>query len=533
MRPVLTASEMRAADRRTIEDVGLPGVILMENAGAVVAREIRSRFPHARRIAILCGKGNNGGDGLVVARLLSDLEPHVFLLGSRDEVKGDAAVHLAALEGAGVEAVLVRGQEDWVSVRPQVLAADLVVDALLGTGLRHAPHGLLGAAIADLAGSCPARRVVAVDLPSGLSSDSARTEWPSVVAGLTVTFGAAKHGHVLSPSCERVGVLVVADIGIPHALLQPEGPGLWLLEAADAGIAFPARALGAHKGTYGHVLILAGSVGKTGAAILAATAALRTGAGLVTVATAEPAAAQVAAGRPEVMTERLRVTVDGGLAPEAIEQALALAATRDAVVLGPGLGTEEGTREFVRQVVARCPLPLVVDAEGLNALANTSSAAGLLRRSAHTLITPHPGEMARLAGSSTPLVQAERLLTARAFSAASGAVVVLKGSRTVVAEPGGRAAVNSTGNPGMATAGTGDVLAGILGALLARGLGPWGAATAGVFVHGLAGDRAAGRLGEESLLAGDVIDSLPEAIREVRAESEEDRDEGGFPSSRE
>lgn len=537
MRPVLTAAEMRSADRRTIEDIGIPGVILMENAGAAVAREIRDRFPGARRIVVLCGKGNNGGDGFVIARRLTDLDPRVFLLGARDEVKGDAAVHLAALERTGVRAALVRDADEWAQVRPEVLAADLVVDALLGTGLRDAPHGLLGVAIADLGGSCDPRRVVSVDLPSGLRSDSGRTEWASVIAGLTVTFGAPKHGHVLSPSCERVGALSVADIGIPEALLQPNDPGLWLLEAEDAGLAFPRRPSGTHKGTYGHVLILAGSVGKTGAATLAATAALRTGAGLVTVATAEPAAALVAAGgRPEVMTERLRAAADGGLAPEAVEQALALAATRDAVVLGPGLGTEEGSREFVRQVVARCSLPLVIDAEGLNALASVPDSAGRLRRTAPTVITPHPGEMARLIEAGTPQVQEERLATARAFSTASGAVVVLKGSRTVVADPSGRAAVNPTGNPGMATAGTGDVLAGILGALLARGLSPWVAATAGVFTHGLAGDCAARRLGEESLLAGDVIEALAEAIRGVRSalgdDPERDGDEGGGSSSR-
>jgi NAD(P)H-hydrate epimerase len=390
--------------------------------------------------------------------------------------------------------------------------------------------------IEDLARNSDPLRVIAVDLPSGLASDSGNPHWVSVIAGTTVTFAAPKHGHVLSPSCERVGVLTVADIGVPRALLQPAAPGLWLLEREDARAAFPRRTSGGHKGTYGHLLILAGSVGKTGAAILAATAALRTGAGLVTVATAEPAAPLVAGGRPEVMTESLPVGADGGLTPEAVARALFLAETRDAVVLGPGLGQEAGTREFVREIVARCPVPLVVDAEGLNALASQPDAASHLRRPAATLLTPHPGEMARLIGVTTRLVQEQRLETARAFSTSSGAVVVLKGFRTVVAEPSGRAAVNPTGNPGMATGGSGDVLAGMLGALLARGLDPWIAATAGVFMHGLAGDCAAKRLGEECLLAGDVIEALPEALRELRTPSESRRGrhlEGGAPSSTE
>jgi NAD(P)H-hydrate epimerase len=516
MRPVLTAAEMRDADRRTIEEVGLPGAVLMENAGAAVARAIRDRFPAARRVVVLCGKGNNGGDGFVVARELLARKPSVFLCGPRAEVRGDARAHLGVYERSGGVVREVLDDAGWAAVRPEVLGADLIVDALLGTGLSQAPSGLVGQAIRDVAERPQPERspLVAVDIPSGLSSDGGETPWPSLAAALTVTFAAPKYGLVLPPACERAGELVVADIGIPRSLL--EGAQLWVLEPSDAALVFRARDPGAHKGTFGHLLVVAGSVGKTGAAVLAATAALRTGVGLVTVATPAAALPAVAAGRAELMTEPLPTDSTGTLDAGAVSRALALAKERDAVVLGPGLGQESGTRAFVRDFVRRCPSPLLVDADGLNALAPSAKEKGAtdaLRRSSPTLVTPHPGEMARLAGSSAAEVQRRRLETARAFAMETGAVVALKGQRTLVARPDGRAAVNPTGNPGMATGGTGDVLSGIAGALLARGCDAWTAATAGVYLHGLAGDEAAARMGQESLVAGDLIDHLPHAFR--------------------
>jgi len=516
MIPVLTAAEMRDADRRTIEEVGLPGSVLMENAGAAVAREIRTRFPGARRPVVLCGKGNNGGDGFVVARHLADLEPAVFLLGARADVHGDARIHLGAYERSGGTVREVGNEAAWAAARPVALGADLLVDALLGTGLNQEPSGLVGQAIRDLAERPDPMQspLVAVDIPSGLSSDNGETPWTALAAALTVTFAAPKYGHVLPPACDRVGELVVADIGIPRSLV--EGARLWLLEAADAARAFPPRARGAHKGTFGHVLVVAGSVGKTGAAVLAATAALRTGAGLVTVATPAPALPMVAGARAEAMTEPLSVDGGGVLDAAAATRALALAKERDAVVLGPGLGQEAGTRAFVRELVRRCAAPLLVDADGLNALAPSAKDKGAtdaLRRSSPIVVTPHPGEMARLVSSSVAEVQRRRLETARAFAMETGAVVLLKGHRTIVAHADGRAAVNPTGNPGMATGGTGDALSGIIGALLARGCDAWTAATAGAYLHGLAGDQAAARLGQESLMAGDVVSHLPRAFR--------------------
>jgi len=517
MIPVLTAEQMRAADRRTIEEIGVAGAVLMENAGAAVAMASQARFPAARRLLILCGKGNNGGDGYVVARRFLEQQPTVLLFGSKRDVKGDAAVHLGILERTGGRVVEVRDAKAWAAHRHRLLEVDLVVDALLGTGLRKAPEGLLADVIGELAVAHAERGVpiVAVDIPSGLPSDGGDVPWNTASATLTVTFAAPKWGHAVAPACNLVGELRIADIGIPRRVLEEAGNDLWLAEETDAARAFPPRQPASHKGSYGHLLVVAGGPGKTGAAVLAGMAALRSGAGLVTVAIAEPALPIVAASRPELMTEPLPCGADATLGEAAVARVLELAEARDAVALGPGLGTASGTRRFVEQLVAGCRRPLVVDADGLNCLAQGRSKDGRLPglpRGSATVLTPHPGEMARLSGIETGEVQRRRVDVARRLAQASGACVALKGQRTVVASPEGRAAINPTGNPGMATGGSGDVLTGMIGALLARGLDPWLAAVAAVYVHGRAGDRAAARLGMTSLVAGDLVDALPEAL---------------------
>ena len=523
MIPVLTADEMRRADRHAISEAGIPGTVLMENAGAAVARFLAERHPHASRIAVLCGRGMNGGDGFVITRQLKE-RSEAFLLGRRDDVTGDARHHLLECEKGGGRVSEVGTPEAWPAALARISGADLIVDAILGTGLRSAPHGLAASAIAAmrarLAAGVP---VVAVDLPSGIPSDSGELDWPVAGATATVTFAAPKRGHLLPPACETIGELVVADIGIPAASLASVEPTLFLIEDGDAALAFPRRARSAHKGDFGHVLVIAGSIGKTGAAVLAAGAALRSGCGLVTVATPEPCLAVVAAARAEIMTEPLPVSRGGGLDPAGLTNLIALARERDAVVLGPGLGQEEGTRELVRRFARDCPVPLVVDADGLNALAALGAEGReLLRgRGAATILTPHPGEMARLVERPTAELQRDRVGAALALARETGAVVVLKGERTVVAEPEGRAAICPTGNPGMATGGTGDVLAGVAGSLLARH-GPLLAATAAPYVHGRAGDLVARRIGEEGLVAGDLVEALPAAIESVR---------GGAPSA--
>jgi NAD(P)H-hydrate epimerase len=528
MIPVLTADEMRRADRHAISEVGLPGPVLMENAGAAVARVVDERFPQARRVVVLCGRGNNGGDGFVVARRLG-ARAEALVLGPRDGEEGDARTHLVACERSGGRLTAVADAAAWPEALGRIGEADLVVDAVLGTGLRSAPAGLAAEAVAAIVRRFEAGvPVLAVDLPSGLPSDGGEVDWPAARATVTVTFGAPKRGHVLPPACDHVGELVVADIGIGPASLAAAGPTLFLLEDADAAGAFPLRRRGAHKGDFGHLLVVAGSVGKTGAAVLAAGGALRAGAGLVTVATPEPCLAVVAAARAEVMSEQLPATAGGGLDEAGLARLLRLAAERDAVVLGPGLGQDPRTRALVRAFVPACPVPLVIDADGLNALAAAGGepgALGVLRREAPTVLTPHPGEMGRLVGASSSEVQRERPERAIALARETGAVVVLKGERTLVAEPAGRAAVAATGNPGMATGGTGDVLAGVLGSLLARH-GALLSATAGVVVHGRAGDLAAAERGEEGMTAGDVVEALPRAIESVR------RAAGGGASAR-
>jgi hydroxyethylthiazole kinase-like uncharacterized protein yjeF len=518
--PVLTAEEMRRADRRTIDEIGLPGPVLMENAGASVARSIDERYAAARRVVVLCGRGNNGGDGFVVARRLGR-RASALLLGSREGVSGEARVHLGACERSGVAVTEVRDAAAWGAAAASAAEADLIVDAVLGAGLREAPTGLAAAAIAWMRGRHDAGvPVVAVDLPSGVPSDGGAFDWPAAVATLTVTFAALKRGHVLPPAADHCGEVIVADIGISKESVEASSPSLFLLEDEDAAAAFPRRRRDAHKGDFGHVLVVAGSVGKAGAAVLAAGGALRGGAGLVTVATPAPCLSAVASAHAEAMTAPLPSTAGGAIAAEALDRLVALARECDAVVLGPGLGREEETRALVRAFVCACPVPLVVDADGLNALAPSAAdpagAVATLRRTAPTVVTPHPGEMARLSSRSTREVQAARPETALALARETGAVVVLKGERTIVAAPVGHAAVCAAGNPGMATGGSGDVLAGLVGALLARH-GALLAATAGVFVHGRAGDIAARERGEDGMIAGDVIEALPAAIEAVRA----------------
>jgi ADP-dependent NAD(P)H-hydrate dehydratase / NAD(P)H-hydrate epimerase len=514
MRPVLTAKQMREADRYTVDEVGLPGVVLMENAGAAVAEVIRDRYPGAKSLVIFCGKGNNGGDGLVVARRLLARNPLVVLACARADVTDDSRVHLEAFERGNGAVVEAAGVGDWRSLVPGLTRADLIVDALLGTGLRRPPEGVMADAISAIRTLAKdGVPVVAVDLPSGVPSDGGEISWPAVEATVTVTLVAPKHGLVLPPACDHVGELVVADIGVSASTVARATPTLFLLEAADAALAFPRRARAAHKGDFGHVLVIGGSPGKTGAAVLAASGAFAAGAGLVTIATTTASLPLVvAAARPEVMTEGLTAASVGPLDRSAAARALALAEARDAVVLGPGLGADPATQAFVREMIRECPVPIVIDADALNAISGDFG-ADFVRRDRPAVLTPHPGEMARLLGSTAAEVQQSRLETVRSAAAATGAVVVLKGQRTLIAHADGRVAVNPTGNPGMATAGTGDVLAGIVGALLARGTNAWTAATSAAYVHGAAGDEAARRLGEESLTASDVVAALPAALR--------------------
>jgi NAD(P)H-hydrate epimerase len=515
MRPVFSAEEMRRLDRRAVDELGIPGAVLMERAGRGAAEAIRAWLAargrrRGARVALLCGKGGNGGDGFVAARWLAryGMRPSVWLAAPPEEVGGDAGQKLAALRRAGIRP---RRVEDESAVAADLARAEVVVDALLGTGARGAPEGLVARLVELINAS--GRPVVALDIPSGLPADGGAPTGPVVRAALTLTFAGLKRGLVMEPGRSWAGQVQVVDLGIPAAEVT-RGVKTFLLEAADVAGHFPPRAADTHKGHYGHLLIVAGSRGKTGAAALAARAAMRSGAGLVTVATAASQQPVVAGLVLEAMTEALPETPAHSVGAKALDAIAELAARRDAVALGPGLGLDPETQAVAREAARSVRRPMVVDADALTALAGHLET--LATAPAPRCLTPHPGEMARLLEVSTAEVQRDRLAAARAAAARAAAWVVLKGAVSVIAGPGGEAFLNPTGNPGMASGGTGDVLTGMVGAFLARGLEPAAALQAAVYLHGRAGDLAAVRLGQEALIASDLIEALPAAFAEVQ-----------------
>jgi hydroxyethylthiazole kinase-like uncharacterized protein yjeF len=515
--PLATAAEMRRADRRAIEDLGVPGVVLMENAGRGAADLIERVLGPARgrRVAVVAGKGNNGGDGFVVARHLAGrgATVEVWLVAAVADVGGDARVNLAILGPAGIALTEVRGGDGLEALGRALSGADVIVDALLGTGASGAASGPLAGAIEAI--NRAGRPVVALDLPSGLATDDGTEPGPVVRADLTVAFGLAKPALYLLPGALRAGRVEVADLGVPREWLA-RGVRLGLLEAADVAGMLPPRALDAHKGRHGHLLVVAGSRGKTGAAALACRGALRAGTGLVTCATPASQQPVIAALLAEAMTEALPETAAATLSEAALERVLALARHVDALAVGPGVGLEAETQRAVRELVRTADRPMVVDADALTAL--VGHLALVREAAAPRLLTPHPGEAARLLETSVARVQADRLGSARALAEASGAIVALKGALSVVATPDGDTTLNPTGNPGLATGGTGDVLTGIAGGLLAQGLAPGPALRAAVYVHGLAGDLAVRSRGDVGLLAGDVAEAVPAALARLAAE---------------
>lgn len=505
---VLNAGQMREVDSRTIE-AGIPGLILMENAGSRVVDLIAEKFAPlgSQRIAVLCGKGNNGGDGLVIARqLFTRFRPQsldVVLAADPSELHGDAAGNYQMLVASGCP---IRR-----TLSPEMRDATLVVDALLGTGVSGPARGEMLEMIRAINTAFPLARVVAVDIPSGLPSDSADCGGEFARADYTVTFTAPKIAHAMPPNCDRMGELRVVPVGSPAALFADAE--VELVEPGWFAPLFGPRKRAAHKGDFGHVLVIAGARGKTGAAAMAGTAALRAGAGLVTVATAESALDAVASHIPELMTEPLPETDTGSISQYAFDSGrmAEVLKGKTVVAIGPGLTTHPDTVAFVRRCLSELPVPVVADADALNAMAGGKIPAPALR-----VLTPHPGEMARLSGKSTAEVQADRLGCAREFAAADGKVMlVLKGQRTLMAFPGGRLWINPTGTPAMATGGTGDILTGLIAGLLAQfQAAPELAAAAAVWLHGRAGELGAGCLGEKALIATDLLRFLPEAMEE-------------------
>jgi hydroxyethylthiazole kinase-like uncharacterized protein yjeF len=519
---ILTAAQMQRIDRLTTERYGVPSLTLMENAGRGVVEFLAGRFaPLAEhQIVILCGRGNNGGDGMVVARLLREqgIKPRVFLLADPKTLKGDAAANWERLAASGAPEV-VPDSDAWRRVMPALENATLIVDALFGTGLAKPLEGFFAEVVCDINRASSRAKIVAVDLPSGISADSSNLIGECVRADASVTFTAPKLAHIFPPACERAGEWMVKPIGTPAEAMEND-PELFLnlTERQDLSWLVAPRRMDAHKGSFGHVLLIAGSVGKTGAAAMAAKAALRAGAGLVTVATAKSALPIIASLGMEFMTEPLPETEAGTISPRAMDYGRLdqLVDGKSVLAVGPGIGTTRETAEFVRTVVNKYAVPVVLDADGLNAFAGCMET--LRAEDRVRILTPHPGEMARLTGKTTAEILARRVEVPRQFAQRHGVVLVLKGSRTLTAAPDGQVWVNPTGNPGMATGGTGDVLTGIIAGLLAQypARPPAQVAAAGVYLHGLAGDRAAVEWGAASLIAGDLLDALPQAFRALR-----------------
>ena len=521
---ILTAAEIRRIDRLSHDEYGIPGTILMENAGMRVVEAVDGCVDDldGASVLVLCGKGNNGGDGFVVARQLIQrgAAPQVFLFARPDAVSGDARQNLDILTALGHGPVVVDDRAAWDEAASRIGEVDVVVDALLGTGLSKPVDGLLARAISSINDVFSKAAVVSVDVPSGSAADSGDVQGPVVEADVTVTFSALKHCLVSPPACHFAGEVIVADIGNPHPLIDSAKDAVELLDPASfPDAAFP-RDLDTHKGDYGKVLIVGGSLGKGGAAAMAARAALQSGAGLVTAAVPRGTLPVVAGHTPEVMTEALPETADGTLSAEALRRVgNRLVDGKSVVAIGPGIGTHPETFDAVRDLVKALELPVVLDADGINAFAGHAEAlipdgSGAAPR----ILTPHPGEMARLTGASIAEIHRDRLTVAREFASAHGVHIVLKGFRTVIAGPDGSAFVNPTGNAGMATAGSGDVLTGMIAGVLGQ---PHLGALAeriglAVFLHGLAGDRAANEVGEESMLATDILHFLPEAWSELR-----------------
>ncbi|MEP6756364.1 MAG: NAD(P)H-hydrate dehydratase [Chthonomonadales bacterium] len=507
---IVTAEAMRTLDRRATEIGSIPGVVLMENAGRAVFEAIVARYGslRGRDVQVFCGTGANGGDGFVVARYLhlAGAWTTVCIAGDVDHITGDALVHFKSMRQIGIE--------PWPSPSGPVFVK---VDALLGTGAKGAPKDETAQLIQRI--NADRSPTVAVDIPSGINATTGSSEGDSVRAALTVTFAYPKMGLFMGAGADHAGEIIVKDIGFDWDTLENESPYEWL-QARELSELLPRRPRDSNKGMFGHVLVVGGSKQMGGAPVIAAYAALRTGSGLVSVGSVESGHG---CPPPEVMVTNLNGRA-GALVPADLPQLLKMAERADAVCLGPGMGQEEETQSLIRQFLRESDTVVVLDADGLNAVA--ADPACVRERTAATVLTPHPGECGRLLGITASEVQADRLNAVRLAATTYGAVVALKGSHSLVCD--GRIAdmesppvsVNTSGNPGMASGGMGDALTGIVGSLLAQGLEPWDAACLGVYVHGSAGDKAECEIGESGLIASDLIQRIPGVIRHLQKQKE-------------
>ncbi len=516
---LVTADEMQRMDRTTIASTGIPGRVLMENAGRGATVFFLEQLYHrqAGPVGVVAGRGNNGGDGFVMARYLHQkaIPVTVFLLSEKTRIAGDAAANLALLTGMGVPVLEVADAAAFDAQRSRMHHQQLWIDAILGTGLAADVRGHYREAIDFI--NCQQRPVFAVDIASGLNADTGQVCGTCIQASATATFGFAKIGHFTYPGRSHSGRLKVIEIGIPAMVAADVGCQQHLITPQALKKVLPFRSPAAHKGQTGHVLILAGAPGKTGAAAMTATAAMRAGSGLVTLGIPSGLHPVVEPMLTETMTVGLPQTAAGVLDESAVASVTAMIEGKRCLAMGPGLGTDPATGRLVRRLIEASPVPMVIDADGLNLIA--TDPAVLSRRRAAIVLTPHPGEMSRLSGRPTSDIQQDRIGHARAFAQRHQVHLVLKGAATVVAQPDGTVFVNPTGNPGMASGGMGDVLTGLIAGLIAQGLDAAAAARTGVYLHGSAADRLSVAKGPVGYLATEVIDALPEAMNALLTEA--------------
>ncbi|MEA1929222.1 MAG: NAD(P)H-hydrate dehydratase [Candidatus Auribacterota bacterium] len=518
---IVTPTQMREIDRRSIEDLGIPGQDLMERAGAAVASAVESCLNPDQLepfVVLLVGKGNNGGDALVAARLLAEkgIKTLTFLLAEAMVLKGDAALNMERLARDKAPLRELVDDEGLVIIRKSLAEADAIVDGIFGTGFKGSARGISAEVIKlvnQISRARPAIQVIAADIPSGLAGETGLVEGEAIRADRTVTMGLPKTGMVRGEGLNYCGRIIAADIGIPPSVIEEVSADLELIAGPELSGLLPPRPRTSHKGNYGHLLVLAGSPGMTGAATLTSLGALRSGSGLVTLGIPESLNPILEEKCTEVMTLPLPETAAGTLSPDALSPILDFCRKADAVALGPGLSRNPETGELVKGLVQSCPVPLVIDADGLNLIADDLPV--LQGFKPDLILTPHPGEFCRLTGLSKEELFADREGMARRFARENNLTLVLKGAGTLIASPDGPLRINLNGNPGMATGGTGDILTGLIAGFIVGGLSGIDAASLGVFVHGAAGDKAAEEVGEISLIASDLLKTIPAVLKEL------------------
>ncbi|MFH1624412.1 MAG: NAD(P)H-hydrate dehydratase [Pseudomonadota bacterium] len=512
---VVTGEIMQKLDRKAIEECGIPGIVLMENAGRGATEIVERYYPRLpdKKVAIFAGKGNNGGDGFVIARHLFNrgVNVKVYLLAAGDSLQGDAKVNFHIVRNLGIDLFELEGKNSLDLVRGEIKGYDLIIDAIFGTGLDSEVRGIFREVI-DILNQTDVPKV-AVDIPSGLSADTGKILGNCIKANVTVTFGHPKLGLFIQPGSGYVGNLEVIDISIPKYLIEEVKTQNFLIERDGLRSLLKPRGLNSHKGDFGHLLVVAGSTGKTGAAALTCRGAMRVGVGLVTLGTPESLNPIMEHKLTEVMTEPLAESTPGFLGMAAFEKIMELTRKKGALALGPGISTANETVGLVHRIIKEVAIPVIVDADGLSALSRDVDV--LKEAKVPLVLTPHPGEMARLMDTSVGEIQEDRLGASRRFAKEYNVCLVLKGFRTIIADPEGNVYINPTGNPGMATAGMGDVLTGMLSSFVAQGLDIVDAAKLAVFSHGLAGDIIASERGQVGLLATDVIERMPVVLNEL------------------